>query len=477
MPEFEDDRLGLLFGLSKGSTPPPPLPHHSSSSNRSKPHREKKERNGETSPRTTTNTQSPDNLHGDNQDTSANSSHKHDDKDRKEDVDMAYTNAYTRIKRERKPKFTFKKQSSRSSRADKARRARELEEERKNNLYGPDRAKQDDGFEEWYESKSKRRRTSPEAVDEDGDTPMDDVHIPDRYKKDEKKDEKPRDTSRDRKKKDEKKDEKPRATSRDRKDRDRPHRSHRSSHRSSRKYRHRDEYTPEPDIPAPGPEDPDLAFRQSLFDAMADDEGAAFWESVYGQPLHTYPRPPPQRNERGELEEMNDDEYAAYVRQKMWEKSHEHILEERKRREEERERRKARDREEAKEWERRERERLHREKERRTRKSRQTMVERWSQYVLQWQEVLAAKDKEGVQPPWPVESGRLADVEKKRVEEFFLKGVKEGELEGALKMERVRWHPDKMQQRLGTLDKEVLEAVTAVFQTVDAMWGELRGKK
>ena len=37
--------------------------------------------------------------------------------------------------------------------------------------------------------------------------------------------------------------------------------------------------------------DPEAAFRESLFDAMADDEGAAFWEGVYGQPIHVYERP------------------------------------------------------------------------------------------------------------------------------------------------------------------------------------------
>ena len=35
--------------------------------------------------------------------------------------------------------------------------------------------------------------------------------------------------------------------------------------------------------------DPNSAFIESLFDALADDEGAAYWEDVYGQPIHTYP--------------------------------------------------------------------------------------------------------------------------------------------------------------------------------------------
>lgn len=82
----------------------------------------------------------------------------------------------------------------------------------------------------------------------------------------------------------------------------------------------------------------DAAFRESLFDALADDEGAAYWEGVYGQPIHTYSRYVPMHEsdqDAGDnpvLERMSDDEYAAYVRTKMWEKSREHLMEERDRR-------------------------------------------------------------------------------------------------------------------------------------------------
>src|SRR5436853_946524 len=49
---------------------------------------------------------------------------------------------------------------------------------------------------------------------------------------------------------------------------------------------------------------PEAAFRESLFDAMADDEGAMFWESVYGQPIHNYPKT--YVNQRtGKLEQMD----------------------------------------------------------------------------------------------------------------------------------------------------------------------------
>ena len=38
----------------------------------------------------------------------------------------------------------------------------------------------------------------------------------------------------------------------------------------------------------------------------------------------------------------------------------------------------------------------------------------------------------------------------------------------ALKVERVRWHPDKVQQRFGgTVDEGTMKVVTGVFQVVD----------
>jgi len=78
--------------------------------------------------------------------------------------------------------------------------------------------------------------------------------------------------------------------------------------------------------------DSEAAFRESLFDAMADDEGADYWSSIYGQPIHTYPNTY-LSPETGRLEKMTDEEYTEFVRTKMWEKTHQHVLEERARRE------------------------------------------------------------------------------------------------------------------------------------------------
>jgi hypothetical protein len=54
---------------------------------------------------------------------------------------------------------------------------------------------------------------------------------------------------------------------------------------------------------------PETAFRESLWDALGDNEGAAFWEGVYGQLIHIYPNTY-QDQETGELEQINKEEYT-----------------------------------------------------------------------------------------------------------------------------------------------------------------------
>ncbi|KAF2400661.1 hypothetical protein EJ06DRAFT_476145 [Trichodelitschia bisporula] len=235
---------------------------------------------------------------------------------------------------------------------------------------------------------------------------------------------------------------------------------------------------------------PTTLFRASLHDALANDEGALFWESVYGQPIHTYPNTKPGPD--GELERMSDAEYAEYVRTAMWERSHEHIVEERAARERDRAKRReaevekeARRRREAEEFARRVEASRLRAGERRATK--RTWDEAWDAYVAGWARLMSQVSAGGARGgkaargiiPWPVESGRWADVDRDRVAAFFahaLPGGGDGGL-GLLKTERVRWHPDKMQQRLGVerMDEDTLAAVTAVFQVVDEMWGVRRG--
>ncbi|RAL60596.1 hypothetical protein DID88_009791 [Monilinia fructigena] len=229
--------------------------------------------------------------------------------------------------------------------------------------------------------------------------------------------------------------------------------------------------------------DPDAAFRESLFDAMADDEAAQYWEGVYGQPIHTYPDV--KQGPTGELEQMTDEEYTAYVRGKMYEKTHQHLIEEKARREaakKERERLAQEGRKEEREAERFRRqveESLKRGQERRSRK---VWATKWNNYIKGWEDVAKKSSKVSVASiPWPVESGSRKDIKPEEIRRFFLYAPSSGQptesqLTATLKVERVRWHPDKIQQKMGgqDIDEGIMQAVTAVFQMVDRMWSESR---
>ncbi|KAK6501564.1 hypothetical protein TWF481_009400 [Arthrobotrys musiformis] len=232
--------------------------------------------------------------------------------------------------------------------------------------------------------------------------------------------------------------------------------------------------------------DPESAFRESLFEAMADDEGAAYWEGVYGQPIHLYERPKVE-NEKGELEMMTDEEYAEYVRKRMYEKTDEYMEKERKRIKKERERERKQEEEDRAEWQRRERERLLLEKERRSRKNIERIKKAWAIYTGIWEDITKKeRPKSGrIEVPWPVESGRRKDVSKEAIESFFKSapgansgtdGPESKSYADILRLERVRWHPDKALQRWGreAISDDILQGITAVFQIVDSLWAQER---
>ncbi|PWY71909.1 hypothetical protein BO83DRAFT_408624 [Aspergillus eucalypticola CBS 122712] len=270
----------------------------------------------------------------------------------------------------------------------------------------------------------------------------------------------------------------------------------RRKHRAPHRRKHNTSPPPSPSQPT-SRFSPSTAFRESLFDALGDDEGAAYWESVYGQPIHTYSVPEVPKGPNGELEMMDEEEYAAYVRRKMWERTREGMLAEEERMREERRKVKEKER-------RRERERGSGRGLWRRRKRRRGWRGVWGRYCACWGEldgvVRGGEDGVGSEGGkfeevvfWPVESGERRDVGRKEVEEFMRECARVvdeedmdkdrdrdggGGLLGLLKTERVRWHPDKIQHRYGKLgiDERVLKSVTEVFQIVDQMWNEERKK-
>ncbi|PHH59197.1 hypothetical protein CDD81_3573 [Ophiocordyceps australis] len=266
--------------------------------------------------------------------------------------------------------------------------------------------------------------------------------------------------------------------------RERPDKTDAASCSSRRRRKRKSHRSPGPGSPGSVPEaaplDSESAFRESLFDAMADDEGAAYWEHVYGQPIHIYPKE--KIGPSGELERMTDDEYAAHVRRKMYEKTHAGLIEERARR---------REAQRAKEQEARQRHREQREEEGRLRAEMDARLRRgerdrhkqwgqqWSEYAQAW----LAWDGNVATLPWPVKRRKAGQVAEGEVRAFFrnglgLDGLARDDVMARLKQERVRWHPDKMQQRLGgQVDQAVIGDITAIFQLVDALWDEARAAK
>lgn len=266
------------------------------------------------------------------------------------------------------------------------------------------------------------------------------------------------------------------------------HRHYHSSHHPQKRQKIEDESL----LQAPGGQrslSPDTAFRESLFDALGDDEGAMYWESVYGQPIHNYAVPSVPKGPDGKLERMTDEEYAEYVRARMWERSHEGIMHERERQRQEKAKAKKRA-----ETEQRARARFDEALEeslRRGEKRRRAKQWKaaWEKYLESWEEL----DSLAKAPPetekkfyirnhihWPVESGNRRDIVPEEVRDFMQHSPSES-FSSVLKAERIRWHPDKMLQRYGGLglgeEKALVQSVTEVFQILDDLWIEEKGRQ
>lgn len=249
---------------------------------------------------------------------------------------------------------------------------------------------------------------------------------------------------------------------------------------------------------------PNVAFRESLFDALADEAGAAFWQGVYGQPIHNYSNTF-TNSESGQIEVMDDEQYANFVRRKMWEKSREGIEAARQDRDRRRTGRRQKEHDEDQAGS--SFETLHAHAHAReyevfnleidesicranARKEHRYWRKRWQDYLGGWDslERICRTRKESTvesdgqislldQIPWPTGSGSWHELCLQDIKGFFENVAAHNNTDGdvarseytMIKMERVRWHPDKMQQRYGGIDLEqdVIEHITAVFQILD----------
>lgn len=287
-------------------------------------------------------------------------------------------------------------------------------------------------------------------------------------------------------------------------------RSKSKRHRSQHRHHHRRHKRPRNDnhvpVTAQAELPPDVAFRESLFDALADEQGADYWASVYGQPIHTYSRSV-MDPETGETAMMDDEQYAAYVRRKMWEKSVEGIAaaKEAKRRED----RETRQRHipNAAEYSAEPEDDVQFDfafeidaslKRSRRRKDSKQWRQLWRDYNVKWDALdrsatLRHRDSADSLEQvsfensiaWPVESGQQQDVNYDSVARFVNKAAVASQQDdedstvsvlSLLKAERVRWHPDKIQQKYGFMgiNDSSMEGVTAVFQIMDSLYTKSR---
>ncbi|CDM37138.1 hypothetical protein DTO013E5_9455 [Penicillium roqueforti] len=276
------------------------------------------------------------------------------------------------------------------------------------------------------------------------------------------------------------------------KDGSQPHRKRKHRHRSRTrdsepsKRHHREDKKSDPTYENSFNSTADT-FRESLFDALGDDEGAAYWESVYGQPIHNYRVPDVQRGPEGELEQMTEEEYVDYVRRRMWERTREGMLAEQERLRAERQQKRKEEAQRNAQSGREEFERAMDESLRRGAQRKRAKTEwgaPWAEYLERWETIRKVAEESAPKSLrnllfWPVRSGKRVDVRPQAVEEFMRHAPPPADLLGTLKAERIRWHPDKIQHRYGALgiDDTVMRSVTEVFQIVDGLWNEERERQ
>ncbi|CAN8096781.1 unnamed protein product [Discula destructiva] len=240
--------------------------------------------------------------------------------------------------------------------------------------------------------------------------------------------------------------------------------------------------------------DPDAAFRESILDALADQDGAAYWRGVYGVDLTTIPRTKTDPA-TGEPVRTTDEERVAYGRRMIFEAQNPRYVtdQERRRKKMDEARKRHIEQSQRADQERRQRKervrvaeaqrRIQEEIERslrlgEDRKRRAAQKERFDQYAALW----AEWGGEQAAIPWPTLSGGRSDITERGIRSFLVRGL---DLKAAgakeflvrLKEQRVRWHPDKMQQRMGgkdKIEKDVMADITMIFQVIDTLYDDTR---
>ncbi|KAG8993786.1 hypothetical protein FRB90_000607 [Tulasnella sp. 427] len=240
-------------------------------------------------------------------------------------------------------------------------------------------------------------------------------------------------------------------------------------------------------------EDEEQAFRDKLFDAMEMDFGQ---DSAYNH-FNSYAHVPPQwrkssptasRDAEGPPNPnyMDDEQYAEYVREGMWERTHKAEVEERQRRKERAKERKEKEKRLREESKKLEAEALEERRRRREEKDKRKIVESWMAYESRWSTLQRASASSKIVPnsldfqflPWPVHPPpkSIEALTKESISSFVLSDLHSAE---KTKKQRLRnalllYHPDRFESKFMAFVKEedhtlVKEAVGRVVRVLNAL--------
>ncbi|KAG9122764.1 hypothetical protein FRC07_000714 [Ceratobasidium sp. 392] len=151
-------------------------------------------------------------------------------------------------------------------------------------------------------------------------------------------------------------------------------------------------------------------FREKLFDAMGDDAGLDGTEAHYNDYAHVPPRwkGPGQSGTRLAEEDpanMDDEQYAEWVREGMWRRTHRAEVEAQERAEEEKKKRKEKEKARREDTRKMEREAEERRARRQQAKEQQHVVDAWIVYDARWTQLRGGQAQPGelafTDLPWP----------------------------------------------------------------------------
>lgn len=231
-------------------------------------------------------------------------------------------------------------------------------------------------------------------------------------------------------------------------------------------------------------------FREKLFDAMGDDAGWDYTETRFNE----YDDRVPQRwqgagtsHSRDDPSNMNDEEYAEWVREGMWRRTHKAEIEAQERAEEERKKRKEREKARREETKRMEREDAEKRARRRQVKEQQSIVGAWASYEARWAQLRAGSSGSAsgglafTELPWPCSTPPTLPIEpdalsKQAVSSFLFSPLHSI---GKPRKQRLRealllYHPDRFVAKWMGLVRErdvpgVQEAVGRVARVLTAL--------